>query len=294
MNVPDFFIIGAPKCGTTSLYMWLSGHPNIFMPQQKEPHYFNDDHRQRNIECEHEYLALYRDRQPDHMAIGESSAWYFYSRNAVTNILAYNRNARFIVCLRNPIDMALSLHGELLFSGYETLRNFDDAWAAQAERARGRGIPWLCPEPAFLQYGAVCSLGSQLRRLCEIAPRKAIVTIVLDDVVRDARAQYRRVLEFLGLADDGRDSFAAANVAKERRSCVLARAIEAGAAVKRALGITARLSIVDRIEQANRKPKPRPKIATEVRKKLAGYFAGDVALLSKLLSRDLSHWLQSA
>lgn len=292
VTAPNFFIIGAPKCGTTSLHAWLSTHPNIFMPGWKEPHYFNDDHRNRRFNCEREYLGLFRNRKSVHAAVGEASVWYLYSKNAVKNILSYNKDARFIVCLRNPIDMAQSLHNHLLFSGYETIRDFERAWEAQTDRARGRRIPLLCQEPAFLQYREVCSLGSQLRRLYKIASRKVVVTVMLDDVVRNPRSEYLRVLEFLGLPDDGRNAFPVANTAMQRRSYALLHAVQATRAVKDGLGIAVGSRFLNRIDQTNRMAVQHQEITAEAAKRFTRHFAADITLLADLLSRDLSHWLK--
>jgi Sulfotransferase domain len=292
VNIPNFFIIGAPKCGTDSLYAWLSAHPNIYMSPWKEPHYFNDDHRTRGVCRERDYLKLYRERVPSQTAVGEASVWYLYSGTAVRNILAYNRDARFIVCLRNPIEMAVSLHNQLVVSGYETIRDFEEAWEAQKDRAKGRRIPLLCRESALLQYGAACSLGAQLQRLFQVVPRETVATVLLDDVARDARSEYRRVLEFLGVPDDGRSTFPVLNSAIQRRSYALLGTVQALGAVKRALRIPARLGILERIDQANVKAKPQQRVSTSVASALRGHFASDVALLSELLSRDLTHWLR--
>ena len=95
---PNFFIIGAPKCGTTSLWTWLVSHPNIFLPLEKEPHYFNTDDARRGVLTSLEqFEALFRDVRDEHIAICEASVWYLSSRTAVRNILQYQPNARLIV-----------------------------------------------------------------------------------------------------------------------------------------------------------------------------------------------------
>jgi len=86
MKKPNFFILGAPKCGTTSLAMWLSEHPNIFMCPIKEPHYFNTDGLQR-IKTLEQYESLFTDAKPEHVAVGEASTHYLYSKEAVPRIL---------------------------------------------------------------------------------------------------------------------------------------------------------------------------------------------------------------
>ena len=91
---PNFFIIGAPKCGTTSLATWLSGHPNVFMSAVKEPHFFNTDDR-RFISTLEAYENLFRAASSDHCAVGEASVWYLSSTEAVRNILALSTGRAF-------------------------------------------------------------------------------------------------------------------------------------------------------------------------------------------------------
>ena len=87
MVSPNFFILGAPKCGTTSLASWLSDHPHIFIPPIKEPHYFNTDDQHRNIRRRLDYEKLFRGVTEKHIGVGEASVWYLSSEVAVRNIL---------------------------------------------------------------------------------------------------------------------------------------------------------------------------------------------------------------
>jgi sulfotransferase family protein len=151
---PNFFILGAPKCGTTSLARWLGDHPNIFMAPQKEPHFFNTDDR-RGVATLVEYEDLFRNAQREHVAVGEASVWYLSSSQAVRNILQYNPNARFIVMVRNPIEMAPALHGEMLISGLECIKDFSRAWNAQEERRQGLHLPALSWTQRRFLYGDI-------------------------------------------------------------------------------------------------------------------------------------------
>src|SRR5271154_5759385 len=107
---PNFFIIGGPKCGTTSLVSWLGQHPDIFIPREKELNFFNsDDYRIiTSLDDYEDCFAMAKDK----LAIGEATVWYLYSDEAVPNILQYQPDARFIVMFRNPMEMAPALHME--------------------------------------------------------------------------------------------------------------------------------------------------------------------------------------
>ena len=185
MIKPNFFILGAPKCGTTSLAAWLAEHPQIYLSPQKEPHFFNTDHK-RFFNTLEKYEALFSGVTRQHIAIGEASVWYLYSAAAVSNILTYTDDAKFIVMLRNPIDMAPSLHEELVFTGREDVTDFAEAWRLQETRRHGRSLPRMVWEPKYVQYGDVCKLGQQVARLFEKVPRERVKLILLEDIAKNS------------------------------------------------------------------------------------------------------------
>src|SRR5438093_1590857 len=108
IRLPTFFIVGAPRCGTTALYTYLRQHPDLFLPENKEPHFFGSDLYHpgfvRNLD---EYLSLFLEAGNKKRA-GEASVWYLYSRNAAAEIMAFCPSARIIAMLRNPVDMMYS------------------------------------------------------------------------------------------------------------------------------------------------------------------------------------------
>ncbi|NLF38083.1 sulfotransferase, partial [bacterium] len=105
MRLPDFFIVGAPKSGTTALHAYLGRHPSIFVPARKEPHFFGSDIvspafvRDRDA-----YLSLFAGATTE-ARVGEASIWYLYSKRAAREIKEFNPDARIIIMLRNPVDM---------------------------------------------------------------------------------------------------------------------------------------------------------------------------------------------
>lgn len=290
MKKPNFFIIGAPKCGTTSMVMWLSKHPQIFMSPVKEPHYFNTD-QYRVIKTESGYIALFHEASEKHRAIGEASVWYLYSEEAVPNILDYNPDAKFIVMLRNPADMAYSLHDQLLLSLYERVKNFEEAWRLQEMRAAGKEIPFGCLEPKYLLYGRVCSLGEQLQRLYSRVPKAQAHAVILDDLKKDTRKEYQEILAFLDVSDYGYVDFNVYNSAKEWRSYAVRRVSSWIGQIKARLRITGGLGILSAIDGKNMRVRQRPLLSRETRLMLIEYFREDVQLLQSLLQRDLGHWL---
>jgi Sulfotransferase family len=206
------------------LYSWLSdGHPHIFMCPVKEPHYFNTDDK-RGVQTSNEYHRLFQAASNEHRAIGEASVWYLSSATAVENILEYRPDAKFIVMLRSPVEMAQALHAEMVLSGHENLADFGLAWDLQEQRRNGRHLPPLTWARRRLLYGDICSLGAQLERLLAKVPQERVLSILLEDLSVRPREEYRRVLEFLGLGDDGRTSFPVMNRARSVRWPALTRA----------------------------------------------------------------------
>lgn len=298
MKRPNFFILGAPKCGTTSMAGWLAGHPSVFLSTPKEPTYFCTDllpGRTRRLE---EYERLFEAAGPRHAIVGEASTGYLYSRDAVPNILDYADAARFLVMVRNPLEMAPALHSEQLFQGNEAVEDFGRAWALQDARATGRHpdfVPPTCRDPQLLLYGPFCRLGEQLDRLYANVERDRVHVVVLDDVRTDARAVYLDTLKFLGLEDDGREAFPVRNAAKARRWPVLARSLRVVGTLRTRLGPTYRgLGLLNRLSEWNRAPLERAAPAPEMRRTLEAYFRDDVARLGELLDRDLSVWLSES
>ncbi|RME59030.1 sulfotransferase [Candidatus Parcubacteria bacterium] len=218
MNKPNFFIIGAQKCGTTALCEYLRVHPNVSFANPKEPLFFADEFRSMcPVDGLDEYLRLFEPAKDKAVAIGEGSTGYLQSRQAIFNIYQFNPNARIIVMLRNPLELVCSLHKHLLYHGHEDEPSFERAWSLQSTRASGHHLPKDPRLHYCLQYANVMKLGTQLQRVMNVFPADQVMTIVFDDFVRDPGTVYRNVLAFLGLPDDQREDFPKVNAAKDVR-----------------------------------------------------------------------------
>jgi hypothetical protein len=302
MTRPNFFIVGAPKCGTSALWHYLSSHPRIFMPARKEPHYFASDlPSYRTVHSLADYLALFEGAGPDVAAAGEASVYYMYSRTAIPNIRRFDPAAKLIAMVRNPIDMIHSFHGQLVYSQQED-RDLRTALRLQADRRLGKHVPVTSVEPSLLQYTQMARLGEQMERLFDAVPREQVLVLFFEDLTRSAKDTYEEVLRFLGVPSDGRTEFPAVNQAKKRRSGKLAKAVgvltytipgptkAVVQAVKGALGIQ-RFGVLDRFRKSNRVEGKRDPMPADVRAELAAELRDDVARLGRVLGRDLSHWL---
>src|SRR5262245_38442672 len=137
-----FFIAGAPRCGTTSLAVALAQHHQVCFSEPKEPHFFTrvadgyDLARTRRAYIK----SFFPTERLSRDALGEASPSYLYSRTAIRAIDRMFPAARFIVMVRNPLEMMPSYHARLLFTLDEDVADFETAWRLQKQRAIGREI----------------------------------------------------------------------------------------------------------------------------------------------------------
>lgn len=302
MVKPNTFIVGAPKAGTSALAQYLSEHPNVFFSDPKEPFFWCRDMPQLSaeffIESLDDYLSLFDDSDANvHSVIAEGSTKYLYKTNYIKNILHFNADAKFIVMLRNPIDMAHAYHMEQVYSLEENIKSFYEAWHAQPQREIGQNIPKNCRAPEYLLYGKVCSIGEQLSRLMEIVDRRNLHVIFQDQFIEAPLFEYKRVLEFLGIPYDDRSEFPKVNISHAHRSKALARLVLKPPAwmapfvteVRNHL-IEHRYPAVEKMKSMLNKKQPREPLTPEFRLELYEYFKNDIKLLEQLTSRNLEHW----
>jgi hypothetical protein len=297
LKQPSLFLIGAPKSGTTAIAHYLSEHPEILFSEPKEPKYFHTDFNSnhRLAVSEEDYWSLFggystMERYP---IVAEATVWYLYSQNAVANILRYNPCAKFLVMVRNPVDLAHSLHAQLLYGGDENVRDFEAAWSLREARRQGEHVPPLCRDPKSLRYSDIAKTGEQLLRLYQQVDSTAVRVGVFDDLVADPRAEYQSILRFLRLQDDGRSSFPIVNRNRTIRFHRLALALGWASRLKQRMGIRRSLHIWRASQPLVSRTEPRTPLTDRFRKELNEWFAEDVSLLSKLLDRDLGEWTRS-
>ena len=176
-RLPAFFIVGHSKSGTTALYEMLKRHPQLFLPDFKEPSYFAADLRPRvkqpvpEPETLEEYLPLFAPALPTQIP-GEASSLYLYSREAAGAIARVAPDARIISILREPASFLHSLHLQLVQNRLEDHKDLALALALERERREGREIPASCYRPQALFYSERVRYVEQLRRYHEVfAPR---------------------------------------------------------------------------------------------------------------------------
>lgn len=301
---PDFFLVGAPRCGTTALSRYLADNPQVCFSRPKEPHYFALLAPDASLDdLETAYLSRhFAHHHAGHRAIGEGSVSYLYSPHAIERILAVNPDARFIAMLRNPLEMLPSYHLRMLFILCEDVEDFAAAWRLQDARARGEHVPRHCIDARLLLYREVARYGVQIERLYRVAGRERCHVVVFDDLARDPAAVYREVLKFIGVDDDGRTAFKRRFPSRIYRSrwlqellySVRSRRAHAVDTLQRTARVNKgpgrRKSLVKRLARWNRIERRPAPLDAEMTATLRAALADDVAMLSGLLGRDLRHW----
>lgn len=293
-KIPNLFIIGAPKCGTTAMIYYLSKHPEIYVSKIKEPHYFNTDSKHRYFFDQNKYLSLFKPSNTDHKYLVEGSVWYLYSKVAVQNILNFNSEAKFIVMLRNPVDMFYSLHQELYFGGNENIKSPKKAWDIQNERFLGNKIPFGCLEPELLQYGEVCKLGVQSKNVKSLIPPKNLKFVLLDEIIENPSKVFMSVLDFLGVQQIDLSSYEIVNQKKIRRSQMLSRVFIIMTELKRKLGIYRGFGLANAINKLNVSHGESLNNYKQslFNEELLEYFREDIKLLELVINKDLSNWIK--
>lgn len=297
MRTPDFFIVGAPKCGTTAMYQWLDAHPSVFVPV-KEIHYFGRDlaHRRPAV-SDSRYGELYQDA--GHRIAGDVAVWYLLSETAADEIHKANPDARIIIMLRRPHEMLHSLHSQLVYSGDEDIVDFESALAAESERAANRRVPnsthagLEAPPVECLQYRRVAAFAEQVQRYMD---RFEHVHVVLhDDIKADAASAYRDVIEFIGADPSFQPDFSVVNPntqVKSQSARKLMQGLRFGPlrqAVPAPIRTVGR-RVFERLQDMNTESVQRTEMTPELASELVAYFSGDLSRLAQMIDRDLSSW----
>jgi hypothetical protein len=294
---PNFFIVGAPKSGTTALYSYLSKHPEIFMCRPKEPQFFASDIRgdRRNVNTLSEYLALFHDAQGT--VVGEASTCYLGSQCAAGCIKQFCPEARIIVMLRNPIDVMYAEHSERLFDGTEHIVDF--AAAVDSRELRYCRFDPFKGQPAVaLTYRELTRFSVQVRRFIEVFGRCKVHIIFYDDFAANPALAYANVLSFLDVSPDHECSCDAVHANRRVRSTIIQDALRnppesLRRIARRLFSPSSRSKAGKYLNRLNLEYVPRPMLNPQLRKRLELEHASEVRQLSRLLDRDLSAWIAS-
>lgn len=286
VTLPTFFLVGAPKAGTTSLFAYLQQHPEVFMSAVKEPHYFSYAGERKphwGVRTRAEYEALFAGADGAR-AVGEGSTWYLYSETAAEQIRRAVPEARILALLRNPVDRAYSSWAYRRQMGWEPLDRFEDAVAAEADRV-AEGEPW------DVHYVAAGRYARQVERYVEAFGRERVRVLLFEDLKADPAAVLADVFGFIGVDPSFEPgSLEAKNQTRLPRSVLLSKLLEGKGGLKaRARGLVpawARRPLGNALRGLNTAER-RP-LDPAFRAQLAATYRPDVEQLGRLLDRDLA------
>ena len=298
MRKPDFFIVGAPKCGTTSLNDYLKQHPDIFMPDTKEPHFFGKDLYSpffvRDLDA---YLSLFSSAGTKKRA-GDASVWYLYSRTAAAEIKEFCPSAGIIIMLRNPVDMIYSLHSQRLWNGNEDIDDFEQALQAEEDRKRGLRLP---KQPYLIEglfYRETAKYADQVKRYIDLFGREQVHIIIFEDFRSDTKKSFTETLRFLGVSPVFKPLFSVSNPNKKARSKMLRDMLKrppepVRRLAKLVLPRSARDSIREELAGFNTLHTARAPLSDDLKKRLQDEFRPDIEKLGIYIGRDLvSLWVR--
>jgi hypothetical protein len=316
MKLPNFFIVGAPKAGTTSLYEYLGQHPRVYVSPLKEPYYFASEVRAEHFSEEErprierelrslaeylrgdlrakrfgglvssweDYLKLFGNVSEE-IAIGEATPHYLWSESAPGNIAARIPRARIIISLRNPVERAFSDYLHMLSVG-AIRRSFREQIEANLRCTSKRiGLDW-----PFLEYG---HYHEQLLRYFRVFPREQIHISFYEDLERAPQALIAELYTFLGVDAFHADLSQRHNEPRVPRSGWAASLLKAYARMPHLLQF-APASLRPRLRSLVLRPRASLRMLPADRTFLIDYYRDEIGKLAALLDRDLSAWLKGS
>ena len=292
MRNPDFFIVGAARSGTTSLWQYLNQHPSIFMPSDlayKEPAYFAELYGINNIE---QYLSLFTDALPEQY-IGEASTAYLTAPESPRKIFTDIPDAKIIIMLRNPIERAYSLYCWMAKEGYEYICTFEEALKEEKKRRHTQDFKFNNPENyynyLYFHSGLYCE---QILRYIEVFPRNQIHIILFDAFFKDSLKVTKDVYRFLGVEPSFTPQVGIHNISGSVHS------IKVQFGIRKFMNSNIKF-IPQRVRNSlgrillalNTKSTQPPGMVPGTRERLQKQYKSDIIKTGEIISEDLSQWL---
>ena len=308
---PNFFVVGAAKAGTTSLYHYLNEHSDIYLSPIKEPHFFCTDIRYENFRSSfqkeshidfpeyfsrptldpkhiafvanrNDYLSLFRE-VAEQKVIGEVSTGYLYSQTAAKNIRAGVPDAKIVMILRHPVERAFSHFLMDLKRGMAPASKFREAVAADVlRREKGWGVSSL-----YVELGMYYE---QVKRYLDIFPRENVKIVLFDDFKANTRGSISEIYGFLGV-----DDTLALDIRSKSNEAMVPRfprlhALFAQTGMKRTLVSAMPKALKERLKNSLLVTAEHLKLTERDIDFAWLFFEDDIQKLSGLLAIDLSHW----
>lgn len=208
MNLPNLFLIGAPKAGTTALADQLQSHPMVFC-DVKEPRFFDasvfyDVSSDATLLRLDDYLSLFDSPEAESSKYRlDASVFTMYDASAIQKILHLSPDSRFIICIRDPITACRSMHSQRMKYADRAMREISDSfaecWAIVPERRHGRGFPPGCRNRKLFRYDFLYHYEWHLPQIMELVRPSRILILFHEDMKANPSAQIKKIARFLDL-----------------------------------------------------------------------------------------------
>jgi hypothetical protein len=294
---PSVFIVGAPKCGTSSLRNYLKQHPDIFMAPRKEMHYFESDLHKESDQFHHKRLSfpIRTEKQfvdgfkeaTDEKFLGEATPTYLVSKTSAKEIYDFNPDAKVIAILREPVSMLYSFHSQLVFNQDEDIEDFRRALAIEPRRKKDwKLISRNAVTPTLVYYSEFVKYARQIERFKRYFPDMKI--IIFDDLKEDTGKVVEDVIEYIG-ARPFKPDLKIANPNTVIRNKLLHRLVFMfkRSRIKHIIPFKLKKYTFRYMLKVTGKEKRRPPLDDKIRQELKKRFKPEVKKLSQLLKIDL-------
>ena len=281
---PNFFIVGAPKSGTTNISYYLMQHPQVFMPENLEPYYFArldipQNYEREIISNEKKYLNLFKNTK-NCRAIGESSPVYLYCPHSALEIKNRFPNSKIIISLRNPIEIAYSEYFSLKFMGFDKNRSFNELLDSSKEQLDQNEFHI----DNLLEAGFY---SKHIKRFQKIFSKNQIKIIIFEEYIKNTIPTINSILSFLDIDKSIAFKTAPKGAYKVPRNFASQKLMNNSTfrkAAKFIIPTVARQKIGERFLV---KESSRPALKQNERQQLMEIYQDDVENLDKLLGRRL-------
>lgn len=299
MRNPDFFIVGAPKCGNTALYQYLDLHPSIYIFKSKEPRFFGSTLGEHIVAQNLQgYSFLFK--PAGKCLAGDGSTSYLFTKNVETKIFDFNPHAKIVIMLRNLIDLLHAWHSELVYMGYENVHDLRQALQLKPERRLGKHIPKRCRNLRLLYYREIVKFSDHVRRYQNLFGKEKVYTIIFDEFKQNTSGVFKGVCEYLDIDSSFEVDFKPVNPNKIFVNKMLYRFLPGNltkirsisqkilpaSIFKRVLDSYTQCKKV--IADASTQTATRPALSSSLDKHLRNDFSKEVENFSLLLDRDLN------
>jgi len=282
---PDFFILGAAKCGTTSLHYYLNQHPEIYLSPVKEPCFFCDEFQ--IVKEEEQYLQLF-DGVTTETAVGEASHVYFTSPGTPELLHRLFPDARFILIFRHPADRAYSLYHHMKRFGFETAKTFERALEIEEKRMHSVSFKENCPQYMYnFLYFHSGLYGEQIERYFSLFSRERFHLLTLKQLQQDTQAEMEAIFRFLNVSESFSPQLEEKNKGMAARFPVVEKVLSS----RRLVNFLSANSILKRIALGPVKKlffSDIPPVRPETRRHLASLYSNDLNLFQELTGLDLN------